>query len=237
MAKLVLTLDGKIINQYFIDKPCLTIGRDSGNDIAIDDSLLSRAHARITQLGDDDIVEDLQSSNGTRINGRPLGRHILQHRDVVDLGGHQLRYMSSRNAADVELDRTMIIESLTQVREASAGGGVVADEAVINLPLAESARARLVAGSVTVLAATPQHTVGEVVRLDRVVTTFGVPGKTLLVLTRRPQGVFLTHVEGADFPQVGGRSIGDRAYALRDGDVIKGAGCQLKFSLVQPAVR
>ena len=222
MAKLVLTADGKVVDQYFIDKASLTIGRETGNDIVIDDPQLSRVHARITSVGEDDIAEDLQSRNGTQINGRPLGRHILQHRDVIELGRHQLRYMSSRTAADVELDRTMIIRGPVLA--------TAADASPVKPVGALSTRTKLAGGSVTLLATTASHAEGEAIRLERVVTTFGIPGKALLVLTRRPQGVFLMHVEGQGFPKVGRQSIGSSAYALRDGDIIEGAGYRLKFS-------
>ena len=55
MAKLILTLNSKVLNQYFVDKPCLTIGRGPDNDIVINDPLLSREHARIVTVGKDQI--------------------------------------------------------------------------------------------------------------------------------------------------------------------------------------
>jgi pSer/pThr/pTyr-binding forkhead associated (FHA) protein len=225
MAKLVLTLEGKVINHYFIDKPCLTIGRGAGNDIVINDPLLSREHARIVSIGEDEIVEDLQSSNGTRINGSPLVRQILQHRDIIELGNHQLRYMSSRIASDVDFERTMMIQTLP--RQAEAGG----DAPIFDVPVARSAKTRFQEGSVTVLAGSRPYTTDQIVRLDRVVTTFGVPGEQLVVLTRRPQGVFLTHVEGSRFPRVNRQSVGETPHLLRDGDLIEAAGYQLKFKL------
>ena len=120
MAKLILSLNGTVINQFFIDKPSLTIGREQGNDIVIDDAVLSRQHARVLTVEKDQIVEDLQSSNGTLLNGRPLTRQILQHGDVIQLGSHHLRYMSTRVAGDADLERTMIIKGLSRMAEAAA---------------------------------------------------------------------------------------------------------------------
>ena len=56
MAKLVLMLNGKIINQYFIEQPSISIGRVPGNEICISDPLLSRRHARITVAGADEVL-------------------------------------------------------------------------------------------------------------------------------------------------------------------------------------
>lgn len=228
MAKLILTLNGSVINQYFIDKACVSIGRDASNDIAIDDPLLSREHARVLSVGKDQIVEDLKSSNGTLINGTPLVRQILQHSDVIELGSHHLRYMSARVAADVELERTMLINALPRNRE------LAGDAPVVAVPAARAGRLRLPNGSVRMLAGPGPRAIGESVRLDRVVTIFGIPGEQLIVIARRPQGYFLTHVEGAEQTRVNRTPIGAAPRCLCDGDVIEAAACRLEFALDPP---
>lgn len=225
MAKLVLNLNGSVLNQYFIDKPCLNIGRDAGNDIVISDPLLSRVHARIVSVGEDHIVEDLQSSNGTLINGSALGRKILHHRDVIGLGSHSLCYLNTRMAGEVDLERTMLIQALPL-----GGGGAEAGVADA-VPAIRAARAWLPVGTVKVLAGSGAHAVGDSVRLERVVTTFGIPGEQLVVIGRRPQGYFLTHVEGAKLPRVNRRAISSEPHALHDGDQIEAAGYHLEFRL------
>lgn len=223
MAKLVLSLNGTVLQQRFIDQPCLSIGRGAENDIIINDAQLSREHARIVTVGEDQIIEDLASSNGTRINGNPLLRQILQHRDIIELGTHHLLYLSSRVAADVELERTLLIKALPRHEGAAVG---VAGSA---MPATRAGRVKFPTGSVTVLAGTGQHAVGENIVLDRVVATFGTPGEQLLVITRRPQGYFLTHVEGAKHPRVNQQTIAAEPQALRDGDLIEAPGYRLKF--------
>ena len=52
-----------------------------------------------------------------------------------------------------------------------------------------------------------------------------------MVLTRRPQGIYITHVEGREYPRVNQRSIGNAARVLHDGDLIEAAGYQLKFNV------
>ena len=225
MAKLVLSLNGTVLQQCFIDKPSISIGRDAGNDIVIDDPKLSREHARITSIGEDQIVEDLQSSNGTLVNGSPLVRQILQHRDVIELGAYHLRYLSSRVAGDADLERTMLIDALPR-SAGLADGGPVGD-----VPAIRAARNWFPEGRVKVLGGSGRHALGSIVRLDRVVTTFGIPGKQLMVITRRPQGYFLSHVEGEAGPRVNRQAIGSSPRALGVGDVIDGAGYRLEFRL------
>jgi len=226
VAKLILSLNGTVINQFFIDKPSLTIGREQGNDIVIDDAVLSRQHARVLTVEKDQIVEDLQSSNGTLLNGRPLTRQILQHGDVIQLGSHHLRYMSTRVAADADLERTMIIKGLSRMAEAAAQAAPVAVG-----PAARPAKARLPEGCITVRAGPGHSGCGETLRLDRVIATFGTPGEQLLVIARRPQGYVLSHVEGPQTPRVNGQSIGSGSHTLCDGELIEMADWRLEFRL------
>jgi len=226
VAKLVLSLNGIVINQFFVDKDLISIGRDPANDIVINDVLLSREHARIVSVGEDHILEDLKSSNGTLVNGNPLVRQILRHRDIIKLGEHHLCFLNTKQSAEVDLDRTMMIKALPRTSLPTEEGAVVA------IPSARTARIALPEGRVkVVVAGSNRHVAGEEVNLERVVTTFGQPGRQLVVITRRPQGFFLTHVEGAKHPRVNGESIGTEARALQHGDEIDAAGCRLKFRL------
>jgi hypothetical protein len=103
------------------------------------------------------------------------------------------------------------------------------DASVIDVPLTNTARLKLAAGRVEVMSGSAPHTAGQVVPLERVVTTFGVPGEALIVLTRRPQGVFLSHVEGSRYPRVNQQQIGKAPHELKANDVIEAAGYKLKF--------
>ena len=224
MAKLVLSLNGNVLNQYFTDKPELRIGRDVGNDIAINDALLSREHARILCVGEDHIVEDLQSSNGTLVNGAPVTRKILKHRDVIGLGSHALRYLNSRMSSDVDLERTMLIKSLNPDAPGEDDGPLA------SLPAARSVSPWLPPCSVRIEDCNNgQHDIGCSIVLDRVVTTFGIPGEQLVVITRRPNGYTLSHVEGAQMPRINGKPVSSSASPLMAGDQIEAAGYRLEF--------
>lgn len=232
LAKLVLSLSGNVLNQYFTDKPVITIGRSKDSDIAIHDALLSREHARINTVGEDHIIEDMQSSNGTLVNGIRVTRKILRHRDVIGLGAHTLQYVNTRKASDVDLDRTMVIQPISR-------DGLLANGS----PQAVAASARatkkwLPEASVRVLHnENTGNKTSDHIRLERVVTTFGTPGSRLIVITRRPQGYFLTHVEGSHLPKLNDKTISADAHQLRGGDVIEGAGCKLEFLIDEQPIR
>ena len=116
MAKLVLSSGGSVVFQCFVDKERLGVGRDPTNQIVINDSSVSREHAAIVVVGNDHILEDLASANGTRVNGVRLARRILQHGDVVEFGAFTLRYLNPKTATEAEFDRTMLIEGIAEAR-------------------------------------------------------------------------------------------------------------------------
>jgi hypothetical protein len=72
---------------------------------------------------------------------------------------------------------------------------------------------------------------GKELELAKPLTTLGKPGVQVAVLTRRPQGYFITHVEGANPPQVNGHAIGTAPHALKDHDVVELAGVKMEFFL------
>jgi|SRR5690349_613835 len=72
---------------------------------------------------------------------------------------------------------------------------------------------------------------GKELELTKPLTTLGKPGVQVAVLTRRPQGYFITHVEGDKRPAVNGQEIGAAPHSLKDHDVIELAGVKMEFFL------
>jgi pSer/pThr/pTyr-binding forkhead associated (FHA) protein len=225
MAKLVLSRDGVVVHQCWLEKDRLTVGRGAGNQVVVDDPAASRDHAAITCVGNDHIVEDLQSSNGTFVNGVRIIRHILQHGDVIDFGALHLRYVNPRASADVDLERTMLIPGLQHDGDLSSAppGSPEIDQ---HRPSGRAVRVRFPHGRAKMLSG-PRA--GNLLELDRVVATFGRGGQQLAVVTRRPHGYFITHVEGRRHPRVNRQSIGAEPHLLKNGDVIDVADECLEF--------
>src|SRR6266566_4987927 len=91
MARLVLSLDSQVMAEYNMNKERYTIGRLPDNDIRIDNAAVSGHHSLIINILNDSFLEDLNSTNGTYVNGKLIKKHALQHGDVVTVGHHQLR--------------------------------------------------------------------------------------------------------------------------------------------------
>ena len=82
MAKLVLSTDGSIVHQSFLDQERVTIGRAADNDVVVDDPAVSREHAAIFQVGNDHILEHPSKLADTSSTDAAT-RHILQHGDTM----------------------------------------------------------------------------------------------------------------------------------------------------------
>src|SRR6202171_5549689 len=113
MAKLILSVDGQVLKEYTLSKERTLIGRKPHNDIQIDNLAVSGEHAAIITILNDSFIEDLGSTNGTMVNGKPVKKHFLQNNDVVEIGKHKLKYFNdaptAATAADFE--KTMIIRN------------------------------------------------------------------------------------------------------------------------------
>lgn len=122
MERLILTFNKQIISRYTFDKNNLTIGRKPENDVQIDNLAVSGHHARIDKTGDDFILTDLQSTNGTFVNHKKIASHTLKHGDNIQIGKHVLLFLSSEkreipaegSATEPELDKTMILDTAKQ---------------------------------------------------------------------------------------------------------------------------
>ena len=108
MGKLVISLDGVIIKEVPITKEKTTLGLRPYNDIVIDNLAISGEHASLQRIGADIFIEDLNSTNGTYLNGKFIKRQLLAHNDVIEVGKYKIKYVLEANA---NFERTMIIRS------------------------------------------------------------------------------------------------------------------------------
>ena len=109
MARLVLSLDGQVMAEYNMNKERYTIGRLPDNDIRIDNAAVSGHHSLIINILNDSFLEDLNSTNGTYVNGKLIKKHAMQHGDVITVGHHQLRFVEDDEQQD-EFEKTMVIQ-------------------------------------------------------------------------------------------------------------------------------
>ena len=229
MARLILSLDGQVMAEYNMNKERYTIGRLPDNDIRIDNPAVSGHHSLIINILNDSFLEDLNSTNGTYVNGKLIKKHALQHGDVITCGHHQLRFIEDDTAQQDEFEKTMVIQPsarpLEKVRAAVAASAeaTASRRALGNgAPALKKARLQVLSGAFA----------GRELELTKTLTTLGRPGVQVAAITRRSEGYFLVHVDAdtpENFPLVNGAPIGATARKLVDNDVIQLAGVKMGF--------
>ncbi|MDD5299276.1 MAG: FHA domain-containing protein [Gallionella sp.] len=271
-AKLILSMDGVVINEYPISKERMTVGRKAHNDIVIDNLAVSGEHAAIVTILNDSFLEDLDSTNGLAVNGAVVKKHFLQPNDVIEIGKYHLKYINDQasQTTSADFEKTMVLRApvkqaaaaekpaepgfmSTQVDANKAAAAEMvektgkfgalrpaeaapapANTAATPAPAAPSAPAASAAPAATAPQAAAIQILtgpnaGKELDLVKNLTTLGKPGVQVAVLTRRPHGFFITHVEGENFPLVNGQALSDKPHQMNDHDVIELAGVKMEF--------
>lgn len=230
MAKLVLSLDGDVLGYHFLDKTRFSIGRKPHNEMQIDDGSVSKEHAAIVTVGNDQILEDLGSTNGTLVNGIKIKKHILQNNDVIDIGRYQLRYINQKAQPGMDFDRTVMMPAmnLKHLEGQSEIPTQIAEREGTTISVARANNDNFPLGGIKGLEGT--HA-GQTLELSRPLATFGKAGVQVAVINRRPHGYSITRVEGKKQPLVNGQAISEEAHPLKDGDEIEVGEELLSFFL------
>jgi hypothetical protein len=190
--------------EYNMNKERYTIGRLPDNDIRIDNAAVSGHHSLIINILNDSFLEDLNSTNGTYVNGKLIKKHALQHGDVITVGHHQLRFAEAAEKAGPAI-------SATGKSRALDGAAAV-----------KKAKLQVLSGAFA----------GREVELSKALTTLGRPGIQVAAITRRAEAYYIVHVDSGkpdDYPLLNGTPIGAQATKLNDNDVIQLAGVKMGF--------
>lgn len=202
MAKIILSKGDTVLREIALCKERITIGRRPHNDIVIEDLAISGEHAAVVTVNGDFFLEDLNSTNGTQVNGQPVRTHFLQEGDVIELAQFRMRYVADSvadSAAKPDVGRD-------QDADATFGQNSPAIR-FLNGPNA-----------------------GKEMLLNKSLITIGRAGIQVAVLTRSENAYFLAHVEGMP-PLVNGQPLGERSTKLSNGDVIELSGTRMELRL------
>jgi hypothetical protein len=170
----------------------------------------------VIQLAGNDVsLEDLNSTNGTYINGKAVKKQQLANNDTIEIGKYKIKYVNELQAEGFE--RTMVIKA------GASGLGALPTAGAPLMPAAapaSNAAIKVLSGAAA----------GREVPLVKVVTTIGKPGVAVAAITKRPHGFVVAHVEGSSKPTLNGQPIGAEPVTLKDGDVLELAGTQMQFA-------
>jgi len=252
MAKLILSMDGLVLKEIPLVRERISIGRKPHNDIQIDNLAISGEHAVIVAILNDAFLEDLNSTNGTYVNGQPIKKHALKDNDIIELGKYRLKFVRD-DSADF-MGRSTFEKAFVTTPEANKLGasarahtetmmGFNSESSAVDNPTVASSWAPPVppAEGVTTVTAGGEplgvvqiisgRNSGRELLLSKSLTTLGKPGTQVAVITRRPHGYFITHVEGDSFPILNGKQLDAQAHLLGDHDVFEIAGVKMCFYL------
>jgi pSer/pThr/pTyr-binding forkhead associated (FHA) protein len=216
MPKVIISIDEVVIKEVQLTKEKTTLGRRPYNDIVIDNLAVSGEHAVLQMSGSEVVLEDLNSTNGTYVNGKAVKKQPLQNGDSIEVGKYKVKFVADEAAN--EFDKTMVVKARPATPApafASAPALSASEQPGVNF----QASIKVLTGAAT----------GREVPLTKVVTTIGKPGVAVAAITRRQHGFVVHHVEGAGNPMLNGAAISASPVPLKNGDVIELAGTQMQF--------
>jgi len=236
MGKLVVSLDGVVIKEVQVTKDRTTLGRRPYNDIVIDNLAVSGEHAVLQLVSGSVFIEDLNSTNGTYINGKAVKKQLLQHNDTVEIGKYKIKFLADEGS---DYEKTMIMRPGTPLPTA-LGAHAPAAATPPGPTTTPGAFAAAVGQGPSGFGSLPSQSpasikvlngaaAGREVALTKVVTTVGKPGVQVASITKRPGGYVFAHVEGSARPTVNGSPVAADPVHLKSGDVIELAGTQMQF--------
>jgi len=244
MASLVLSFNGEMVKEYEITKPRISIGRRPHHDIAIDNLAVSGDHAALVRVGNQLILEDSGSTNGTKVNGKPVEKQPLKNGDVIEIGKFHLKYFEGKTAhIEPELEKTMLIRSpfAGKQLDPEAPPALDAPTNVEPFPTTVSpeikARRTSAVTTATDTSTQPLHyalkilngkQAGIEIPLAKPLTSLGKKGVQVAIIKRHHHSYFINHVQG-QFPIVNGATINERPCPITPDDVIELAGVRMKF--------
>ena len=203
MPQLIATVEGVEIKHVYLTKDRTTLGRKAGNDIVLDNLVVSGSHCAFELKGLADVyLEDLGSTNGTFVNNKRVKeRQQLHDGDTIAIGHFRIQFLTA--SGDSGFGQTTTFDSMMMG----------------SAPL--QASFRVLDGSST----------GLEVPVVKAVTTFGKPGVTVVAVSHRRNGFFVAHLDGGVVPILNGQPLKPDPVLLADGDVLELAGTRMAFQL------
>jgi pSer/pThr/pTyr-binding forkhead associated (FHA) protein len=110
MNKIIVNLGNVKLDEIPLHRGSLNIGRAADNDISLADAATSAHHAKIVTIFTSSFIQDLNSTNGTIVNGRKVVRHTLHHGDIISIGNLKLLYKSDTKSVSEDSQKTVRID-------------------------------------------------------------------------------------------------------------------------------
>ena len=240
-ARVVLSLDGAIVSEIELAKPVTIVGRHPACDICVDHPAISARHMLFRIEGRTVYVEDLASTNGTKVNGIASSHQVVHHLDLIEVGKHKLHFFDDamllgsvgdlENTVLTEFERTMLVEHApppATPRAAPRGGedlsrtmAIARDPQVRLGPAQEAVRTdEASAPGILALRGVAGERKGEIIALEQANTLIGTAGGESALVVKRGERHFLARFSGNRAPRLNRVALGPGSHAIAERDVI-----------------
>ena len=239
-ARVVVSLEGRILSEALLTKPVTVVGRHPACDIVIDAPHVSARHMLFRVVNTTVYIEDLASTNGTVVNGIPANHQVVHHLDLIEVGKHKLHFfdesMLSATVSNLEstvvteYERTMLAAhaAVADAAPAPAKALAAADDdldrtRMIRSPFAEGALEQSrpgVKGPPLALYVLKGDERGRVIALDKPNTMIGTAGTDTALVVKRAGKLLIARLGGQRPLKVNRRELGPGAHPIQEHDVI-----------------
>jgi pSer/pThr/pTyr-binding forkhead associated (FHA) protein len=202
MPKMIVSIEGVVVREVRLSKDRTSLGRRPYNDVVFDNLAVSGEHAVVSVSQGDYTIEDLNSTNGTYVNGRSITRHTLRHGDAIEIGKYRVKFYQDNHEDDHE--RVTIVDD---------GAALLSGEAK------DHGRLLVLNGNAA----------GKAFTLNKPSTTIGKPSQAVIAISRQSHGHSVAVVEGAVPVTLNGETLTTHGSPLQSGDLIEIGGVQMQF--------
>jgi len=213
LSKLTLQFKGRTLKVFPIIEGEMVIGHANDCTVFIDSLAVELQHARISTSAQLSTLIDCDTETGTFVNQDKITSHPLQDGDLIRVGKHTLVY-NYQELTEEEL-----------LHESSASLPAIDVEEIAEEPEEDNSNRT---AWVQILSG---QNLGQTLQLNRPVTNLGKPGVAMVVIARRDDGYFISHLEGKILPKVGDSEIGSQSLQLNEGDLIQIGNIKMQFYL------
>jgi pSer/pThr/pTyr-binding forkhead associated (FHA) protein len=252
-ARVVLSFDDEIVREVELVRPVTVVGRHPDCDIAIEHPAVSGRHMLFRVVNRTVYVEDLASTNGTKVNGIPAAHQVVHHLDTIEVGRHKIHFFddslmaggvaSLESTVHTNYERTMLaahVPAAVHAPQAPQNDGdlsrtmAIQRDPTLRLAGSDGEAAGLPASNgALALRVVSGERAGETIALDRANTMIGTAGGDSALVVRRGPGLFLARFGGNRPPRLNRKPLDAGTHPIGPQDLIEVGGSS--FEVIQVA--
>ena len=243
-ARIVLSLDDSIVTEVELSKPVTVVGRHPACDICVDHPAISGRHMLFRQVGRTVYVEDLASTNGTKVNGIAASNQVVHHLDLIEIGRHKVHFFDEdmlagrvgglENTVQTDYERTAMFAHADCPAAPDRDVDLDRTMAIPRLgPSQESVSTADGDAAGLALRVVAGDRPGEVVNLSRPNTMIGAAGGDTALVIRRGRSYFIARLSGSRAPRLNRKELAPGTHPIAPQDTIDVGGWS--FEVIEAA--